>query len=132
MRRLLSFSLLALFAAAGCASSGGQGPQVYSVSRVDTAPELVGCAEYMEPPAAPPESAVEVRFVVDERGEVLPQTIQVRGDLGQFGGADTDAMRRKAEEDAARCQFRPATLDGRPVAVRTTMEFYYPELWRAG
>lgn len=125
--------LLAIVLAAGaCASSGTGGSEVYEVSGVDRAPELAGCAEYAEPAAAPPESGVEVRFVVDERGEVLPQTVQARGDLGQFGGADTGEMIATAERHAAGCQFRPGVRDGRPVAVRMTMEFYYPELYRRG
>jgi hypothetical protein len=104
-----------------CASTGSS---AHSLSSLDVEPELRGCGLYSEPPRHG--YSVEVQFVVNEIGEVKPGTVVVRPRRSAVGEAHAEQMSRQAIEDAKRCTYTPALVDGEPVAVRMTKRFYYP------
>lgn len=105
-----------------CASTGSS---AHPLSSVDVEPELRGCGSYSEPPRHG--YNVEVQFVLDETGEVEPGTVVARPRRSLVGEAHAEEMIRRAVEDARRCTYTPALVDGEPVAVRMTKRFYYPD-----
>ncbi len=125
MRWSAATVLLAL--AAGCASPGSapssRGPDprtlVLDPDQVDEPPELVRCGDWLDHGQARLRWAV-VQFVVTATGEVRnPRVIEAPARIPEVG---TEALRI-----VRTCTFRPAMAGGKPVAVRWSKRFDFPE-----
>jgi hypothetical protein len=94
------------------------------VSRLDTAPVLIGCSSYQNPPRSSASSVV-LRFEVDERGAIVPGSIHAikRRHERPRGG---EALMERAMRDVVSCSFTPGLLNGEPVRTTMEMRFRYP------
>lgn len=108
---------------AACASTGSS---AYRLSQVDVRPELQGCGSYTAP-AREHGYNVELQFVVDESGEVEPETVDPRPRRDGVGDRHPPELLRRASSDISSCSFTPAVLDGEPVPVRVTKRLFYPD-----
>lgn len=107
---------------AGCAyrPAAAGGMQVFDADDVDARPRLLECGLYVPPPEGTRSGRATVRFVVTKEGRVeSPVVSGVTRTPGQ-GSVENAAL------TAARsCTYRPAMIDGQPVAVRWSKSFRF-------
>jgi hypothetical protein len=108
-----------------CAGISSQVPTrnaeaAYTLSEVDTVPELLGCGDYAALSVYSEE--VYLEYVVDASGAVDPGSIRLAPaqpdatGLRRGPNQPSEAARRKAWEATRNCRYTPAQVDG--LAVR--------------
>jgi hypothetical protein len=108
--------LLPLVFAAACGSRPMAPEGFYLLSAVDTRPSLVRCHNYERPQVRNFE-VIAVRFGVTEQGHVVSPRAHINPSTMNNMTDELAARLTAAEMAVESCEFVPATLRGRPVAV---------------
>jgi hypothetical protein len=108
--------LLPLVFAAACGSRPTAPEGFYLLSAVDTQPSLIRCHSYERPQVRNFE-VITVRFGVTEQGHVVSARAHINPSTMNNMTDELAARLTSAEMAVESCEFVPATLRGRPVAV---------------